>query len=26
LLTADYKLLAKIKDLPLVVPLKEMRL
>jgi len=26
LLTADYKLLDKIKDLPLVVPLKEMRL
>ncbi len=26
LLTADYKLLAKIKDLPLVVPLKEMKL
>jgi len=26
LLTADYKLLAKIKDLPLVVPLREMRL
>jgi len=26
LLTADYKLLDKIKDLPLVVPLKEMKL
>jgi len=26
LITADYKLLAKIKDLPLVVPLKEMKL
>jgi len=26
LLTADYKLLAKIKDLPLVMPLKEMKL
>lgn len=26
LLTADYKLLAKIKDLPLVMPLREMRL
>jgi len=26
LLTADYKLLAKIKGLPLVMPLKEMRL
>jgi len=26
LLTADYKLLDKIKDLPLVMPLKEMRL
>jgi predicted nucleic acid-binding protein len=26
LITADYKLLAKIKDLPLVMPLKEMKL
>jgi len=26
LITADYKLLAKIKDIPLVVPLKEMKL
>jgi len=26
LITADYRLLPKIKDLPLVVPLKEMRL
>ena len=26
LITADYKLLAKLKDVPLVMPLKEMRL
>lgn len=26
LLTADYKLLAKIKDIPLVIPLREMKL
>lgn len=26
LITADYKLLAKIKDIPLVMPLKEMKL
>jgi hypothetical protein len=26
LVTADYKLLAKLKDIPLVLPLKEMKL